>query len=598
MLQTHAVEEITLVDAEYDMNPGSLQPILHSKIVAIPSIKWTVGGTNRSAIYIYGAPRDYIKNPPGRQEVCLDGNCEEVKGGEKYEPTGTEPVLLWSSGDLGSVSSHLVELRFLDNGNGWGWWPLTSTSFHHLVYTAEPENDPIPYTPANGTALANVTLHDTNYAIQYEPTNAWHQSTFSALSKPKDTFHYSSSEGNLPDRGSLHQVTFELQGNPERAIQKYGKLISMTLGVALQVYGASEDALRTLDPKPYLHAPIDVCLNDECHPVDVHQAYLDSMDDQHSPVLLWSHSGLSPDKTTFVHIRMLAAESPGGVLRRSTLEKVVYTEVRPKSPIAHPIPRGVYHKKTVLYDGVDRVPLVRWKIGSSAAGSYGSVLNEKWYGKLPQWTYSAQGYGFKIYGPPLESMRNLMHAAQRICLDHTYCHYVDVGHIYLSIPNSYEDLPVLIWSIDGLDPFTKHTITSEMVDHFYDQEKRYMTLSHVETFWVEVPPPSRPSPLPPSKPTTSSTPTKTASPTLPSTAAPTATTVFVTLIPKPDHGTPYHLLLFVTGIAVCCIALVFGYFSSHHWHRVRHYMPLNGEPHPNYGAVETESNVSEEPQRQ
>lgn len=95
-----------------------------------------------SAIYIYGAPRDYMKNPPGRQEVCLDGNCQEVKGGEKYEPTGTEPVLLWSSGDLGSVSSHLVELRFLDNGNGWGWWPLTSTSFHHLVYTAEPENDP------------------------------------------------------------------------------------------------------------------------------------------------------------------------------------------------------------------------------------------------------------------------------------------------------------------------------------------------------------------------------------------------------------------------------------------------------------------------
>lgn len=109
------------------------------------------------------------------------------------------------------------------------------------------------------------------------------------------------------------------------------------------------------------------------------------------------------------------------------------------------------------------------------------------------------GYGFKIYGPPLESMRNLMHAAQRICLDHTYCHYVDVGHIYLSIPNSYEDLPVLIWSVDGLDPFTKHTITSEMVDHFYDQEKRYMTLSHVETFWVEVPPPSPPSPLPSSK---------------------------------------------------------------------------------------------------
>ncbi|KAG8910249.1 hypothetical protein FRC01_006437 [Tulasnella sp. 417] len=534
-----------------------------------------------SAIYIYGAPRDYIKNPPGRQEICLDGNCEVINGGEKYEPTGTEPVLLWSSEDLGSIRPHLLELRFLDNGNGWGWWPMTSASFHHLVYTAEPTKDPIPYTPVNGTALANVTLHDTNYAIDYEPREAWQQSTFSALSKPKDTFHYSSSEGNRPDSGSFHQVTFELQG------------------VALYVYGASEDALRTIDPKPYLHAPINVCLNDECYPVDVHQAYLDSTDDPHLPVLLWSHAGLSPDKNTFVHIRMLAGESSAGVLRRATFEKVVYTEVRPKSPIEHPIPRGVYHKKIVLYDGVDRFPLMRWKMQSSASGSYGLVLNEKWYGKLPQWTYSSQGYGFKIYGPPLESMRNLQHAAQRICIDHTYCHYVDVGHIYLSTPNSYEDLPVLIWSIDGLDPFTKHTITSDMVDHFYDQDKRVMALSHVETLWVEVPSLPPPPPPPSPKPTTSSTPTKTASPTLPSSAAPVRTTVFITLIPKPEHGTGYHLLLFSTGAAICAIALVFGYFSSHHLHRVRHYLPLNGGSHPGYGAIPTsaEPDAPENPPR-
>ncbi|KIO30159.1 hypothetical protein M407DRAFT_158632 [Tulasnella calospora MUT 4182] len=186
-------------------------------------------------------------------------------------------------------------------------------------------------------------------------------------------------------------------------------------------------------------------------------------------------------------------------------------------------------------------------------------------------------------------MRNLKHAAQRICLDHTYCHYVDVGHIYLSTPNSYEDLPVLLWSVDGLDPFAKHTITSEMVDHFYDQEKRVMVLSHVDTFWVEVP--SLPPPPPPSspKPTPSSTPTETASPTLPSTAVPVTTTVFVTLIPgpTPQHGTGYHFLLFSTGAAICAIALIIGFFNSHHLSRIRSYMPLNGAPHPNYGAVPT-----------
>ncbi|KIO30160.1 hypothetical protein M407DRAFT_158640 [Tulasnella calospora MUT 4182] len=180
-------------------------------------------------------------------------------------------------------------------------------------------------------------------------------------------------------------------------------------------------------------------------------------------------------------------------------------------------------------------------------------------------------------------MRNLNHSAQRICLDHTYCHNVDVGHIYLSTPNSYEHRPVLLWSVDGLDPFTKHTITSDMVDHFYDQEKRVMVLSHVDTFWVEVPPP----PPPPPKPTTSSTSTETASPTLPSTAAPVATTVFVTVIPKPGHGTGYHLLLFSTGAAICAIALIFGFFYSHHLSRIRSYMPLNGAPPPNYGAVPT-----------
>lgn len=189
-----------------------------------------------------------------------------------------------------------------------------------------------PYTPVNGTALANVTLHDTNYAVEYEPRTAWQQTTFSALSKPKDTFHYSSNEGNHPDSGSFHQVTFELQGNPYHPLLEIcGVLIPISTGVALYVYGASEDALLTLDPKPYLHAPIDVCLNEECYPVDVHQAYLDSTDDPHLPVLLWSYSGLAPDKTTFVHIRMMAGESPAGVLRRATFEKVVFTEVRPKS---------------------------------------------------------------------------------------------------------------------------------------------------------------------------------------------------------------------------------------------------------------------------
>ncbi|KAG8990171.1 hypothetical protein FRB90_001879 [Tulasnella sp. 427] len=529
-----------------------------------------------SAIYVYGAPRDYLSYPPGRQEICLDGNCEVVNGGDKYESSGTEPVLLWSSGDLGSSHAHLLELRLLDNGNGWGWWPMTGTSFQHLVYTKEPTKEPPPYRPANGTALANVTLHDTNYAIQYEPREAWKQSTFSALNTPRDTFHYSSNEGSHPESGSFHQVSFEMQG------------------AAIYVYGASEDALRTIEPKPYIHAPIDVCLDDECHPIDVHQAYLDSTDDEHLPILLWSYSGLSPEKTTFVHIRMLSGESAAGVVRRSNFERVVYTELRPMSPIVHPIERGIYHKKRVLYDAVDRFPLFRWKIEAGASGSYGSVLNEKWYGKLPQWSYSAQGYGFRIYGPPLESMRNLNHAAQRICLNQNYCHYIDVGHIYMSIPNSYEDLPVLIWSIDGLDPFTKHAITAEMVDHFYDQDKRVMALSHVETLWVEVP--AAPPPPPPPKPSTSNTPTKTASPTQPSTAQPTTTTVFVTLIPQPDHGTGYHVLLIFTGISICVIALLFGYFSSHHLHRVRHYMPLNGGPHPNYGTV-GEENASEQPPR-
>lgn len=98
------------------------------------------------------------------------------------------------------------------------------------------------------------------------------------------------------------------------------------------------------------------------------------------------------------------------------------------------------------------------------------------------------------------------------------------------------------------------------------------------------------------RPTTSSTPAKTASPTLPSTAAPTTTTVFVTLAPvlKPEHGIGYHFFLLFTGAAICAVALVVGPVLYRHWDRVQHYMPLNGTPHPGYGAVETESNVSEE----
>lgn len=71
------------------------------------------------------------------------------------------------------------------------------------------------------TELVNVTLHDTNYAIQYYPRsspqdsvpyNPWDKHYYTPLLRPNDTFHYTSNIGNKLAGRENRQISFEFKG--------------------------------------------------------------------------------------------------------------------------------------------------------------------------------------------------------------------------------------------------------------------------------------------------------------------------------------------------------------------------------------------------
>lgn len=75
----------------------------------------------------------------------------------------------------------------------------------------------------NTTDRTNVTLHDTNYALQYLPEtnrwgikvrNVWKKYYYLPFLKPDDTFHYTTNYGNEVSGFENRQISFEFKGRP------------------------------------------------------------------------------------------------------------------------------------------------------------------------------------------------------------------------------------------------------------------------------------------------------------------------------------------------------------------------------------------------
>lgn len=188
--------------------------------------------------------------------------------------------------------------------------------------------------------LVNVTLHDTDYAVQYSPlsphrgrqlTSPWITSHYSPIHRPRDTFHHTSIKGKNTCGPEDCQVSFEFTGaqiciSTAFYMSNYFGL----LGVALYMYGAPKVALDAIVGGEYPHGHQEVCINHQCHAVDSHQLYL-NLDPvaRHHPVLLWFNETLSASTPTHVTFKRIEFENRVGQLRGVSFERATYTEVRP-----------------------------------------------------------------------------------------------------------------------------------------------------------------------------------------------------------------------------------------------------------------------------
>ncbi|KAG8906782.1 hypothetical protein FRB99_006159 [Tulasnella sp. 403] len=461
-----------------------------------------------TAVYLYAPPQSPLEDfPLGLQEVCLDGTCKNIDVSTIYDDSDPGmPVLLWGEQDL-PPHHHRLQIRLLDDHTGWPFPHVDVMAIQYIRYTSVGPPLPDPYKPPIGADLANVTLEDTNYAMTYRPLFSFYNSkpykpwdTFMSRPTygPADTFRHTSNWGNARSGSQMRQVTFSFQG------------------AALYIYGAPPETLKTITNGRYLHAHQDICVNDQCYPIDAHQAYLnvDKQDESH-PVLVWAYDRFDPTVISTVHLRLLDSQSPDGLEgTQMTFSKAVYSEVQRAPPWKVPVPGAEYGTFRVPHEWLTYSP---W--------GWGWWSNNPWYvdhgcrvawnmmetEDEPKWSFTFTGYGVKVYGPPKYSFLGVTHASQKVCVDGR-CHYIDVEHAYLSVLPGEANRPVLLWSTFGLESNMKHTISVQLVQRPDDSRRTMMAVSHLEYLTVEYPRPKPQLPPTPTSPPGTPIPTKDAGP--------------------------------------------------------------------------------------
>ncbi|KAG8920857.1 hypothetical protein FRC02_000659, partial [Tulasnella sp. 418] len=186
-----------------------------------------------------------------------------------------------------------------------------------------------------------------------------------------------------------------------------------------------------------------------------------------------------------------------------TFLRAIYTGVRPKIAL---IPGSSFVKRRVLDSRPNMLYLPTRACSSSSCHGYFNPWTveeyptlagiNRTYHRTSTWLNTIGGASnrriaftvprftsaIEIYGAPRPRVLH-PHGKQEVCLDED-CYPVDVEQAYMNIEPDAEQDPVLIWSIDGLDPTRYYTLIMKLVDRTGDGDKnvRGMTFSEL-VYW-------------------------------------------------------------------------------------------------------------------
>ncbi|KAG8992941.1 hypothetical protein FRB94_011162 [Tulasnella sp. JGI-2019a] len=459
-------------------------------------------GFRGTSLEVYGAPYRQIQelgHVPGKQELCLLGDCQEVNAQAIYNATNEaerdSPVLLWSYDGLPDNRYHRLELRLLDISRGQEQ-PQAMT-IHHIVYKSRPSVLPPRYQPSSQELLVPTTYYDTNPWIsfcsgrrsRYDP---WWKEVIAMPSGQQRSFHHTSSWKHDPSGPNARLISFKFQG------------------VALYVYGASPAELTYVANGTYEHAHQEICIDSECEAIDTHQLYLNiETSHAHEPVLLWSHEGYPSAILRHVQLRLLDEHLPVKHIRRMTLSQFVVTEVKKRSLWTHPIANVSYSDMTISplssllrysprpdYVHGDRDhPYSSWdrQAYSAPDGQLQTYIRTSTWDHVPNtrqraWQFFFTGHEIRVYGAPRPYLVHPTHAKVEACLDDD-CRPVDVEHAYLNVDPDVERKPVLLWSMEDIDVSRPHTLAMRMIESEMEagSEIKGMTFAGLEYTKVEFP---------------------------------------------------------------------------------------------------------------
>ncbi|CAE6382105.1 unnamed protein product [Rhizoctonia solani] len=317
------------------------------------------------AVAIYGIPKAHIPDIDYLSYVCVQinsGPCTivDVKHAYLNAEHHHESVLMWQNDALDPSQKTRVSVRLVKT---------TSTSMSVFPFKAiryyEPQEYSSPDPPVG--QLENIAVPHDHGAIIYHPGRRCVKRFLWWCKRWFDPWRWREigpSDNVLSYRSTVSSYRETEDPSIELEFQ----------GSAVYVYGAPKSAIK--DPFASQH----ICINNECHIVDVEQAYLNAPNgpiesagvratrnshepgaQNHStagdvttlsaihpeldPVLIWSMAGLDDQKQHT--LRLALASLPSNDNAEMTIAKVAYTKVsyetgrsRPDTPI--PLPDTSY----------------------------------------------------------------------------------------------------------------------------------------------------------------------------------------------------------------------------------------------------------------
>ncbi|KAG8918175.1 hypothetical protein FRC02_002559 [Tulasnella sp. 418] len=307
--------------------------------------------------------------------------------------------------------------------------------------------------------LSNVTIYATNPRISYHPESAckgtifggcgvrydpWDVETYKSPYGVMETYYRTSSWQNHPGSTEARQLVFAFKGH------------------ALFVYGAPRKQIEQF-PSAGSH---EICLDDDCHIVDVAVIYALEPPSSNEPVLIWMKVGLRFGHDYQVQIRLLeTSERP---VFGMTFHHFVYTDViEDRIPIYRQGENQTLINVT-YHDTNPRISYLPtpesydpWDKEYYLFGTYHQTFHRtsNW-GNHPEgnlirrveWTL--EGTAVYIFGAPRIQLKHPPGHTD-ICID-TKCHAIDAARIYLNSPFNHD--PVLLWYDTNLNPAKTTTV--------------------------------------------------------------------------------------------------------------------------------------------